>query len=293
MELGFSSCERYVKRVLGDGVRLIEAAPLPGSSRPGPWRLTVDVDGLPKSFALRAGGRNLEREFHVLRALEPVAIPTPRVFGWEPSGELLGVPGFLVELVAGESLKGPLLAGESWAEGLYLDAVCSLQSISRDALPGIQNHTGPDLTAESVLGKAHQDFARRSDALAESAYRRLRQSKPETPAPLFSNGDLWPDNFIIRGRRLVGIIDFEKGGFSDPIYEFLLAFFVSPDLRGRGLEQRYCRIMNLDPDVLPWYRGLERFATLAYVVRSGNAFANHTETSLRGELERWLAGDDV
>ena len=34
----------------------------------------------------------------------------------------------------------------------------------------------------------------------------------------FSNGDLWLDNQIIRNRQLVGVIDFENAGFSDPIY---------------------------------------------------------------------------
>ncbi len=79
---------------------------------------------------------------------------------------------------------------------------------------------------------------------------------PILPAAQFSNRDLWLDNLIVRDRQLVGVIDFENAGFSDPFYEILLPFIVSSELRGRGIEQRYCQCMGFDDGVLYWYHGL-------------------------------------
>jgi hypothetical protein len=42
--------------------------------------------------------------------------------------------GMLCDFIEGESLLGPVLAGERWAEDLYIDTVCALQSITREQL---------------------------------------------------------------------------------------------------------------------------------------------------------------
>ena len=119
-------------------------------------------------------------------------------------------------------------------------------------------------------------------------YRRLKEDMPPLPAPRFSNGDLWLDNLIVRERELAGVIDFENAGFSDPIYEFLLSFFVRPELRGRGIEERYCQRMGLDPALLPWYHGLEFFDSWRWVRVTGEPYEQHTDQSLQADLARWL-----
>ena len=85
-----------------------------------------------------------------------------------------------------------------------------------------------------------------------------------------------------------GVIDFENTGFSDPIYEFLLPFFVSPGLCGRGVERRYCERMGFDPDLLGWYLGLEYFDTWHWVKVTGEPFEHYTEEVLQKALDEWL-----
>ncbi len=283
-----TACERYLGRILCGKVRLKRAEMLTKSTRNAPWRLDIEIDGARRSFVLRADSRGSEHEYAVLRAMESIPIPTPRAYGWDPNGEALGVPCFFHDFIEGRSLLEPMLASESWAEDLYIDTVCSLQEISRVQLASIEDHLQEEETAESFLESAYESFKTAPQPLADRVYARLRDSMPDTPKPRFSNGDLWLDNIIVRDGKLAGVIDFENAGFSDPIYEFLLSFFNSPELRGRGIEERYCRRMGFDPSLLTWYRGLELFDTWHWVAATGKPFNQYTSEVLQEALEGWL-----
>jgi len=281
-------CERYLSCCLGADVRLVGAEPLAKSTRDAPWRLDVEVDGMAQSYVLRLDARRAEHEYEVLQVMESVSIPTPRVYGWDPEGEALGVPCFFSDFIAGESLLKYVLAGEPWAEALYVETACALQSVTREQMAGVAHRFDDDETAEDFLRNAYTYFRANPHPLAEAVYARLKGTMPALPVVRFSNGDLWLDNLIVRGRQLAAVIDFENAGFSDPIYEFLLPFFVCPELRGRGIEERYCQRMGFDPDSLPWYRGLEYFDTWHWVLKTGQPFVHHTAASLAAALRRWL-----
>jgi aminoglycoside phosphotransferase (APT) family kinase protein len=116
----------------------------------------------------------------------------------------------------------------------------------------------------------------------------LKKTQPDLPEVRFSNGDLWLENFITWDHKLAGVIDFPFAGFSDPIYEFLLSFFISPQLKGRGVEERYCRLMGYDPALLPWYHGFEIFDSLRWVLVTGQDYGPHTAENLVLDLQEWL-----
>jgi aminoglycoside phosphotransferase (APT) family kinase protein len=285
--------ERYLARTLGEPVRLVRAQELAKSTRDAPWRLDVEVGGQARAFVLRPESRRIEHEYRVLRAVEALPLPAPRAYGWDPAGEALGRPCFFYDFVEGESLLNHMLAGEPWADELYIDTACKLQSVTRDQLEDAADlfGTGEPLAAESaadVLEDAYAYFQDRPDPLASAAYRRLKDTQPALPEPRFSNGDLWPDNLIVRDARLAGIIDWALAGFSDPLFEFLLPFFLRPNLRGRGIEERYCRRMGLDPALLPWYHGLEFLDSWRWVRVTGEPYEQHTDQSLQADLARWL-----
>jgi aminoglycoside phosphotransferase (APT) family kinase protein len=283
-----SRCEAYLSHALGSRVRIVSAAQLEKSTRDAPWRLNVEVDGLPTVYVLRLESRRIEHEYEVLRAMELVPIPTPRVYGWDPEGEALGVPCFFSDFVEGESLLGYLLAGERWAVEVYIDTACALQSVTWEQLSSIAHRLGSGETAADVLEAAHGYFEANRHSLADAVYAKLKDTMPPLPEVRFSNGDLWPDNIIVRGRQLAGVIDFANAGFSDPVYEFLLPFFLRPELRGRGIEERYCRRMGFDPGTLSWYHGLEYFDVWHWVLLKGEPFEQHTAASLPAALTSWL-----
>jgi aminoglycoside phosphotransferase (APT) family kinase protein len=270
-------------------VRLLSARPLERSTREAPWRLDVELAGQPRAYVLRLESRKIEHEYQVMRAVESLPLPTPRAYGWDPGGEALGVPCFFYEFVHGKSLLPPMLAGEAWAETLYVETVCALQSVPRAQLGPIAEHVGQGETAADVLEDAHAYFRDQDpQPLAEAAYAQLRETLPALPETRFSNGDLWPDNLLVRDGGLVGIIDWAQAGFSDPVFEFLLPFFLRPSLRGRGLEAGYCRRMGFDPGLLPWYHGLEFFDSWRWVRQLGEPYEQHTDESLAVDLARWL-----
>jgi aminoglycoside phosphotransferase (APT) family kinase protein len=279
--------QAYLSRAVGASLKFTGAERLPKSTRDAPWRLNARCNDSETSYVLRLESRDLAYEYQVMDAMMDNPFPIPTVYGWDPSGDWLGEPCFLCDYLEGSSLLEPMLVGEGWAERLYLESVASLQAVSAKALEKVLPNPRRESAAD-VLEQAWGTFQEDPHPLAEQAYRVLTTQIPDLPELRFSNGDLWLDNFIVKDRKLVGVIDFEHAGFSDPIYEFLLSFFVAPELKGRGIEARYCRMMDFDPDLLPWYHGLEFFDTLHYLLPTGESFVHHTVASLEADLARWL-----
>lgn len=284
-------CARYMSRFLGCPVSFIRAEVLPQSSRIAPWRLDVQANDVLRAYVLQLDTRGMEHEYQVLKAVESIPIPTPRAFGLDLQGEALGVPCFFSEFIEGESLLGPVQAGEAWAENLYLDTVCALQSVAESDLGTIAQDLDRT-TAEDMLEKAYTSLKGRSLSLADAAYQKLKTEMPALPPIRFSNGDLWLDNFIVKDRKLAGVIDFQGATFSDPVFEFLLSFFVLPELQGRGIEERFCQRIGVNPSVLHWYRGFEYFDVWPWLLKTGKNFVHHTAESVEMNLKEWLEKDN-
>jgi len=285
-------CERYLSCFLGSTVKLIRAMALPQSTRESPWRLDVRVDSVERAFVLQVDPRSMEYEYRILKAVESIPVRTPRAYGLDMQGEALGVPCFFSDFIEGESLLGPMLAGEAWAEELYFDAVCGLQAVTDEDLGDLVQ----EVERISLTDMIEEKYARlkvKSFPLADAAYKKLKEEMPALPALRFSNGDLWLDNFIFKDGKLAGVIDFQNAAFSDPLFEFLLSFFVSPELQGRGIEERFCQHIGIDPAVLHWYHGLEYFDVLSWLLETGKNFVHHTAESVEANLHKWLDGDTL
>jgi len=275
-------------RILGLSVRSIRATALGASSRETPWRVDLRTDQADSRLLVRFGKSCSANEVAALEAMEDHSLPTPKLLHWDPDGEALGTSLFVSTFIGGDPLLDSMKAGEPWADALYIDTVCAVQSITvADLPPGSTEKMEGSESALEVLEKGYAMFEK-PNPLAEVAYRRLKETWPGSPGDRFSNGDLWPENLLVRGDRLVGIIDWQHAGFTDPIFEFLLPFFLVPELRGRGTEEAYCERMGFDPEALAWYHGLEFFDSLRWVLKTGEPYEIHTAKSLECDLERWL-----
>lgn len=276
-------------KILGLSARSIRTTALGASSRETPWRVDLETDNVVRTFLVRFGKSCSANEVAALSAMARHPLPTPQVLHWDPNGEALGTPLFVSTFIEGDPLLEAMKANEPWADALYIDTVWALQSITpQDLPPGSAERLEGSESALEVLEAGYEMFEK-PNPLAEAAYRKLRDSWPGPPGDRFSNGDLWPENLLVRGRQLVGIIDWQHAGFTDPLFEFLLPFFLVPELRGRGIEEAYCERMGFDPAVLAWYHGLEFFDSLRWVLKLGEPYEMHTAESLKRDLERWLA----
>ena len=281
------SFERWLTESLGAPTTLLEVVELGESSRETPWRLDLDSHAAER-VVFRFGDGCSANEATALRVMESQSLPAPRLLAWDPSGDALGVPLFLSEYIDGEPLLGALEDGDEWAESLYIETACALQTIRPSDLPLEAEHLTVREGAAEVLEDAYAGFVE-PDELIHAAYRRLLETRPDLPEIHFSNGDLWPENLLVRHRRLVAVIDWQHAGFSDPIFEFLLPFFLVPELRGRGIEERYCERMGFDAGMLSWYHGMEFFDSLRWVLKVGKPYEMHTAESLRRDLRHWLS----
>jgi aminoglycoside phosphotransferase (APT) family kinase protein len=282
-----TTLEEYLSKYLGFKVEFVQATQLTKSTREAPWKLTVGSTGNLKSFVLQLDHNSMEHEYQALKAMEPCPIPTPKAYGLDLSGEEIGFACYFSEFIEGESLLEPMLAGELWAEELYISTVSELQAVTKDELGNFAKILKCE-TAEDVLEDAYSDLKPVACGLVDVVYKELKNTMPGLPDVRFSNGDLWLENFIVKERKLAGVIDFANATFSDPIFEFLLSFFILPELHGRGIEERYCRKMGYDPSILHWYHGLEYFDTWRWVLKTGEGFVHHTAESLESDMQKWL-----
>jgi aminoglycoside phosphotransferase (APT) family kinase protein len=279
--------ENYLSKILGYQVKIVQTTKLTKSTREEPWKIIVEADGIEKSYVLQVDPKTIDYEYQVLKAMEHIQIPTPVAYALDMTGKEIGVPCYFCDFIEGETLLGSMLSGAKWAETLYIESVCELQSVTEEELGDFAKKLKCE-TAADVLKDAYSDLKKQSLPLAEKAYQKLKKKMPELPPVKFSNGDLWLENFIVKDQKLAGVIDFPNATFSDPIFEFLLTFFVSPELQGRGIEDRFCRKLGYDPSILHWYHGLEYFDTWRWVLKTGESFVHHTATSLERDLRKWL-----
>ena len=279
--------QKYFSEALGAEVEILSAEALNRSSREAPWHFDLLVDGRVKSFVLRVDKRSSAREYQVLKAVEALPIPAPRVYGLDKKGKALGTPCFFMDFIEGESLLKPMLAAEPWADDLYIDCARRMQMALEE-----NNGEMPEWlekeNAEDVLDKAYQKLKQNDDLVARKVYQELKISVPDLPKVRFSNGDLYPDNFLIKDRQLIAVIDFANAAFSDPLFEFLLPFFIHPELRGRGIEERYCGQMGIDPTVLPWYHALEFFDLWGWLEGTEDSFSGYNAEQIREIMIGWL-----
>jgi len=224
--------EVSLARALADVLDLeangLAVTPLGASSRETPWRVDLAGSVEPRIVLVRFGDSCSANEVTALQAMERHPLPTPQVLHWDAEGAALGTPFFVSTFIEGDPLLDAMKANEPWADALYIETACAVQSVTRgDLPPGVAAQLDGSDSALTVLEEAYAGFAK-PNPLAEAAYRCLKETQPEFPPDHFSNGDLWPENLLVLGDRLAGIIDWQHAGFGDPIYEFMLPFFLVP-----------------------------------------------------------------
>lgn len=176
---------------------------------------------------------SLEEQFRVLKALEPTAAPTPKVYWYEPDARVLGGPFLVMERVPGEvpnpwSKVGKKTYAEAAARGVlprsFTEALAALHNVDWKA-------AGLDFLGVPEPGKG---FALREiakwEALARESAREphpilleligwLKESAPECRRLVLVHGAYRTGNLIIHQDRISAILDWELQVIGDPMYD--------------------------------------------------------------------------
>jgi aminoglycoside phosphotransferase (APT) family kinase protein len=265
----------------------------------GKSNLTYYVDGdrwgKPASWVLRrpplghvlATAHDMTREFRVLSALAPTAVPVPRVYLLCEDTDVIGAPFYLMERVEGTVYRSKSQTADmsterarelSWA---LVDVLADLHAVD-PAEVGLGDFGRPDGFMErQVVRWGKQLAASRSrevpgiDALHDA----LGDAVPIAQRAAIVHGDYRLDNAIVDGNdRIAAVLDWEMAALGDPLADvgLLCVYWTELDTMGGGalssavdsgtgfpgqdeLVERYARRSGLDVSPLPWYSAFGYF----------------------------------
>lgn len=213
---------------------------LPGGHSSGVYRIDFQSSSGPRSFVLRAASENpmvyqcdVGREGRILRSAYRAGAPVPEIFAIDQTGEILGVPSFVMELVEGRAFPDSTQAsyhGPGWfresdngsqraAWFSFIDLLAQLHSIA----PGRVSATGKELCGNLAVIQ----YWRRSllDVLAKKNVGRtlkimdwLEENLPvdADESPALCMGDARAGNCLVSGVRSIALIDFEVCHIGNP-----------------------------------------------------------------------------
>jgi aminoglycoside phosphotransferase (APT) family kinase protein len=258
----------WIERTAGG--RVTEIVQVAGGGRSG-FAVDVEVgDGCRRLF-LQRGGRGgvgsfmgFAREAEVYRALEPLGIPIPHVWGVDEELDVFlvdraeGVVWFrpprdpdVAVAVARDFMHHLATWHATPARKLELPSFGPIRSVAehqRDQLAGI----------EDVFGR--EDRAQPIDLLARAQLDHLRHHVPAYDGePVLVQGDTGPGNFMYENGHVTAIVDWELAHVGDPMDDIAWLSWRAtqqgwPDFPARLREYEADSGIDVDPARVRYYR---------------------------------------
>lgn len=169
---------------------------------------------------------DLKRQFDILRALEPTPVRSPRALWFEPTGETLGRPFYVMERLPGtvyergvpEELKGDPDRVRRMCEHM-VDQIVAIHSVDLAAtgLDALGDGVGYlDAELDHWAGEIHRVQRGPLPAL-ERLVAALRDGRPaDCPRVTLVHGDFKPGNFAFIDGQVTAVFDWEMAGVGDP-----------------------------------------------------------------------------
>ncbi|HEY4098251.1 MAG TPA: phosphotransferase family protein [Baekduia sp.] len=209
------------------------------------------TDGAGRRFILRRPPRgrlegsahDMGREFQIIEALGPTAVPVPAVVGYHGEADIAGAPFFVMEHVGGETIADPDVAGalSAAAKGRLareLAAVLATLHAVDPAVIGLGALRRPTGLIERQLrrwGGQIDGYDRVSSDLFRPVLAALANRVPEPQRVSLVHGDFKLGNLRVDADgRVVAVLDWELAAIGDPLVDlgWLLASWAQPDEPG-------------------------------------------------------------
>jgi aminoglycoside phosphotransferase (APT) family kinase protein len=169
---------------------------------------------------------DMGREVAVLSKLAPVYDRAPKVIAYEPTGEVLGAPFYLMERRRGVILRKDAPADDATKQricNLLVDALVDLHAVDY-AAAGLGDFGKPAGYIErQVKGWIERYAGSQTDDIAAmaSAGAWLAANMPADGAPALIHNDFKFDNVIFDPglERITGVLDWEMATIGDPLMD--------------------------------------------------------------------------
>ncbi|WP_329032469.1 phosphotransferase family protein [Streptomyces sp. NBC_01725] len=232
-----------------------------------------------------ATAHDMKREFRVISALHPTAVPVPGPLLLCEDPEVLGAPFYLMEYVTGTPYRtaeqlAPLGPERTRAALLGLvDTLVELHAVDPNAV-GLADFGRPEGFLDRQLrrwGKQLDASRNRDLAGVDELHAALGRSLPHSPAPTVIHGDYRLDNVLIGDDdRINAVLDWEMSTLGDPLTDLGLLVMYSAPLQITGspisttagaaghpspaeLIERYAAGSGRDTSAIAWYTAFAWF----------------------------------
>ena len=199
-------------------------------------------------------------EFLTLKALKPTGVPVPGVYWCDDTGDILGAPFIVCDLVPGEAPipwthdGGPAFDDDMRVEigNQFVGALAAVHSFDWQPTPvaGIGGCTDPRRTGAAQVDRWESllnQWSPRRVPMLEMAAIWLRDNAPVAPRISITHGDYRIGNFLLVGRTITAILDWELVQLGDPVEDlgwiclqawrgklpYMCHFFTREELRDR------------------------------------------------------------
>ncbi len=228
-----------------------------------------------------ATAHDMAREFRVLSALAPTAVPVPEVYLLCQDPEVIGAPFYLMERIEGtvyrDASQTAKLTPESaramsWA---LVDVLADLHAVD-PAEVGLADFGRPEGFLDRQVARwGKQLAASRSREVPgiDALHTALGDAVPTSQRAAIVHGDYRLDNAIVDDEgRIAAVLDWEMATLGDPLADLglLCVYWAQYEATGMGalttavstgggfpstdaLVERYAQRSGLDIDSLPWY----------------------------------------
>lgn len=180
---------------------------------------------------LLATAHDMVREFTVMSALAPTAVPVPRMLALCRDEEVLGAPFYVMERVEGRPYRfvgevAPLGPARTRAiSEALVDTLAALHAVDPVAV-GLAGFGRPEGFLSRQVSRWRKQFdaaQTRELPLVAQLHQQLAAEVPAGSATGIVHGDYRLDNVLIDDRdRLVAVIDWEMATLGDPLTDLAL-----------------------------------------------------------------------
>ncbi|MEV8367050.1 phosphotransferase family protein [Streptomyces niveus] len=232
-----------------------------------------------------ATAHDMKREFRVISALHPTAVPVPEPLLLCEDPDVLGAPFYLMEYVRGTPYRtaeqlAPLGPERTRAALLGLvDTLVELHAVDPPSV-GLADFGRPEGFLDRQLRRwgKQLDASRNRDLPGiDTLHATLGRSLPDSPAPTVIHGDYRLDNVLIGDdERIKAVLDWEMSTLGDPLTDLGLLVMYSAPLEITGspisttagaaghpdpaeLVTRYAAGSGRDTSAIAWYTAFAWF----------------------------------